>query len=121
MKRHPLDTISLVFGLLFAGFGLTFLVADDPWDLVFGSFGFGWVLPFVVLAGGAALLVSALRPEAKAIFDGLVETISGLSRRITEKYRADTQQQGDHQADARLLAGSARPGQGSGDQPIERQ
>ncbi len=69
MKRHPLDTISLVFGLLFAGFGLTFLVADDPWDLVFGSFGFGWVLPFVVLAGGAALLVSALRPEAKAITD----------------------------------------------------
>ena len=69
MKRHPLDTISLVFGLLFAGFGLTFLIAEDPWDLVFGSFSFGWVLPLIVLAGGAALLVSALRPEAKAITD----------------------------------------------------
>ncbi len=69
MKRHPLDTISLVFGLLFAGFGLTFLISADPWDLVFDSFSFGWILPLVVLAGGAALLVSALRPEAKAITD----------------------------------------------------
>lgn len=69
MKRHPLDTISLVFGLLFAGFGLTFLIATDPWDLVFDSFSLGWLLPIVVLAGGAALLVSALRPEAKSITD----------------------------------------------------
>lgn len=69
MKRHPLDTISLVFGLLFAAFGLTFLISADPWDLVFDSISFGWVLPLVVLAGGAALLVSALRPEAKAITD----------------------------------------------------
>jgi hypothetical protein len=69
MKRHPLDTISLVFGLLFAGFGLTFLIATDPWDLVFDSVNFGWLLPIVVLAGGAALLVSALRPDAKAITD----------------------------------------------------
>jgi hypothetical protein len=69
MKRHPLDTISLVFGLLFAGFGSTFLIATDPWDLVFDSFSWSWVLPMVVLAGGAALLVSALRPDAKAITD----------------------------------------------------
>lgn len=69
MKRHPLDTISLVFGLLFAVFGLTFLISADPWDLVFDSFSLGWILPLVVLAGGAALLVSALRPEAKAITD----------------------------------------------------
>lgn len=69
MKRHPLDTISLVFGLLFAGFGLTFLISADPWDLVFDSFSFGWMLPLVVLAGGAALLVSALRPDAKTITD----------------------------------------------------
>lgn len=69
MKRHPLDTISLIFGILFAAFGLTFLLSQDPWDLVFDSFRLGWVLPLVVLAGGAALLVSALRPEAKAITD----------------------------------------------------
>ena len=69
MKRHPLDTISLVFGLLFAAFGLTFLIATDPWDLVFDSFGLGWLLPLVVLAGGAALLVSALRPDARTITD----------------------------------------------------
>jgi len=69
MKRHPLDTISLLFGLLFTAFGLTFLIATDPWDLVFDSFSLGWLLPLVVLAGGAALLVSALRPEAKAITD----------------------------------------------------
>lgn len=69
MKRHPLDTISLVFGLLFAAFGVTFLVAEDPWDLVFDSVSLGWILPLVVLAGGAALLVSALRPGARAITD----------------------------------------------------
>lgn len=69
MKRHPLDTISLVFGVLFTAFGLTFLVSADPWNLVFDSVSLGWVLPMVVLAGGAALLVSALRPDAKAITD----------------------------------------------------
>jgi hypothetical protein len=69
MKRHPLDTISLIFGLFFAAIGLTFLVSEDPWDLVFDSVSLGWVLPFVVLAGGTALLVSALRPNAKAITD----------------------------------------------------
>jgi len=69
MKRHPLDAISLVFGLLFTAFGLTFLVSGDPWDLLFDSFSLGWLLPMVVLAGGAALLVSALRPDAKTITD----------------------------------------------------
>lgn len=37
MKRHPLDIVSLVFGLFFAAVGLTFLVSEDPWDLVFDS------------------------------------------------------------------------------------
>jgi hypothetical protein len=69
MKRHPLDTISLVFGAVFTAFGLTFLVSADPWDLVFDSVSWSWVLPMVVLAGGAALLVSALRPDAKSITD----------------------------------------------------
>lgn len=78
MKRHPLDTISLLFGLLFTAFGLTFLIATDPWNLVFDSFSLGWLLPLVVLAGGAALLVSALRPDAKAITDSpLTRTTSG--------------------------------------------
>jgi uncharacterized membrane protein len=69
MKRHPLDIVSLVFGLFFAAIGLTFLVSEDPWDLVFDSVSIGWILPFVVLAGGAAMLVSALRPDAKALTD----------------------------------------------------
>ncbi len=68
MKRHPLDIISLVFGLFFTLTGLTFLVSEDPWDLLFDSVSFGWVLPFAVLAGGA-LLVSALRPNARPITD----------------------------------------------------
>jgi hypothetical protein len=69
MKRHPLDIVSLVFGLFFAAVGLTFLVSEDPWDLVFDSVSLGWILPFAVLAGGAALLVSALRPNARAETD----------------------------------------------------
>ncbi len=69
MKRHPFDTISFIFGLLFTVFGLTFLLSQDPWNLLFDSFSLGWLLPMVVLAGGAALLVSALRPDARAITD----------------------------------------------------
>ena len=61
MKRHPLDIVSLVFGLLFTAVGLTFLVSADPWDLLFDSVSFGWILPTVVLAGGAAMLISAVR------------------------------------------------------------
>ena len=45
------------------------MIAADPWDLVFDSVSLGWLLPMVVLAGGAALLVSALRPDAKSITD----------------------------------------------------
>lgn len=62
MKRHPLDPISLLFGLAFSAIGLLFLTSTDPWDWFFVSGRFDWLLPLVVLAGGAALLVSALRP-----------------------------------------------------------
>ncbi len=78
MKRHPLDIISLAFGLFFAAVGVTFLVSGDPWDLLFDSVSLGWILPFVVLAGGAAMLVSALRPNAKAVTDSpLTRSASG--------------------------------------------
>lgn len=63
MKRHPLDITSLIFGLVFALFGLVFLVSTDPWDFVFDSADFGWVIPAIVFLGGASLLVSVFRPR----------------------------------------------------------
>ena len=92
MKRHPLDTISLVFGLLFAAFGVTFLVAQDPWDLLFDSIRLGWILPLVVLAGGAALLVSALRPNAKAITDSPL-TRSAATPPTVESHPGSTEEE----------------------------
>lgn len=92
MKRHPLDTISLVFGLLFAAYGATFLVAEDPWDFVFVSISLGWILPFVVLAGGAALLVSALRPDARAITDSPLNR-SAASAPAVESHPGSTEEE----------------------------
>ena len=77
MKRHDFDAISFVFGLMFTLFGLTFLIVEDPWDLVFDSISFGWVLPLVVIAVGAALLVSVLRPKAGAITDSPLTSTAG--------------------------------------------
>jgi cytochrome c-type biogenesis protein CcmH/NrfF len=67
MNRHPLDPVSLVFGLAFAAIGLaTLVLAEVP---------LAWldpriVLPLVALLAGAWLLVSATRRrEATAAGD----------------------------------------------------
>ena len=58
MKRHSLDLVSLVFGILFTAAGLTFLISPDPWSLLFESTNLSWIFPTLVLLGGAALLFS---------------------------------------------------------------
>lgn len=57
MQPHRLDRISLVFGLLFAGLGVAFLVSpggvlDLPWE---------WLVPAGVVALGAAVLIPVTR------------------------------------------------------------
>lgn len=77
MKRHPFDTVSFVFGAVFTLFGLTFLIMDDPWDIVFGSANFTWVMPAILLVAGAAMMLSILRPGTKAVTDSPITVSRG--------------------------------------------
>jgi hypothetical protein len=60
MKPHPLDALSLVFGVIFAGIGALYLAGNEVGDLV-SRF---WPAALVVL--GLAMLFSARRPEPAA-------------------------------------------------------
>ena len=64
MQRHPFDPVSLVFGALFAGLGLFLLVSDTWWTTVNAV----WLVPVILLAVGAAVLVPALQ-EARRTRD----------------------------------------------------
>ena len=55
-ERHPLDVLSLVFGLLFAALAIPVLVTDTPLD-----FDAGWVVPAVIVAIGLVIGASAFR------------------------------------------------------------
>ena len=59
-QRHATDVISLVFGVIFAGFTVVWLLQlTDAIDA-----GQAWVVgPVVLMAAGAAGLVAALRPR----------------------------------------------------------
>ncbi|MDF1595540.1 MAG: hypothetical protein P1T08_05520 [Acidimicrobiia bacterium] len=66
-ERHPLDILSLVFGLLFAALAVPVLVSDTPWD-----FDAGWVVPGVIVAIGLVIGASAFRKRANP--DGIDPT-----------------------------------------------
>lgn len=57
MKRHPLDAVSMVFGLLFVGLGSLYLSGNEVDDLVIRF----WPAALVVL--GLAILFSARRSD----------------------------------------------------------
>ena len=60
-ERHPLDTLSLVFGLLFAALAIPVLVTDTPWD-----FDAAWLVPAVIVAIGLVIGASAFRRKDEA-------------------------------------------------------
>ncbi|MFL6129284.1 MAG: hypothetical protein ACJ73E_09485 [Mycobacteriales bacterium] len=55
MRRHEVDVLSLVAGLLFVGAALIWGLADDP-----GAALRGWPLPVLLIAVGAAGLLTSL-------------------------------------------------------------
>jgi fatty acid desaturase len=62
-QRHATDVVSLVFGTIFAGFTVIWLVylaghldSHDSW----------WLGPIVLVVAGAAGLVTALRPTKES-------------------------------------------------------
>jgi len=56
-ERHPLDIISLIFGIVFLGISLPVLFLETPLDL-----DARWALPVTVIVVGLLILGSALRP-----------------------------------------------------------
>lgn len=66
MKAHRFDAISFIFGAVFSAIGLVFLIAGEPWELLFDGFNLAWVFPLLVLIGGATLLISVVRRDAVA-------------------------------------------------------
>jgi hypothetical protein len=63
-ERHPLDIISLIFGILFLGISVPVLLLDTPVNL-----DARWVLPATVIVIGAVVLWSAIRPRSRALPD----------------------------------------------------
>lgn len=63
MRRHPIDALSLAFGLLFVGIAGT-LLAPGLGPAALAS---PWLWPILLIVLGAALLLSSLpRPERSA-------------------------------------------------------
>ena len=58
MRRHPLDPISLVFGLTYALTGLTFLLTR----VNVARLHLGWIWPVPLIAAGVLILALAARP-----------------------------------------------------------
>lgn len=57
MRRHELDIISLVMGLVFVGAALIWGLTDDPGEALDG-----WPVPtLLILVGAAGLTASLLR------------------------------------------------------------
>lgn len=68
MKRHPVDVISLVFGLVFLAIGIPLALADSGFELVRGR----WVAPGLLIAIGVVVLVSTLPNRSPArVGDGV--------------------------------------------------
>lgn len=57
-ERHPLDIISLVFGILLLGVSVPVLLLDTPLNI-----DARWVLPAAVIVVGLLILGSALLPK----------------------------------------------------------
>ncbi|MDP9234109.1 MAG: hypothetical protein M3P01_06105 [Actinomycetota bacterium] len=62
MKRHSIDPVSLVFGLLLAGIGITFLVARVD----IANSNLRWVWPLPLLALGALMIALGARRSSDA-------------------------------------------------------
>ena len=60
MKTHPLDPLSLVMGLLFAGIGAAFLFAE----VHIGNANMRWVWPVALLGLGAIMIALGARRAA---------------------------------------------------------
>lgn len=63
-ERHPLDIVSLIFGVLFVGLAVPVLLLDTPLDI-----DARWALPATVIIVGLLVLGSALLPKREPAAD----------------------------------------------------
>ena len=61
MERHDFDLISFLFGLLFAGLGVAWLVTEEAINPDLTE----WFWPIVLIAGGAIVLTSTLTSQRR--------------------------------------------------------
>lgn len=61
MKRHDLDIISLVFGIIFVGSAVTGMFVDD--DTILEA---RWVWPALLVLAGAVILAFTVRSDARS-------------------------------------------------------
>jgi hypothetical protein len=62
MKRHSLDPLSLIFGVLFAGLGLAFLLVRV--DVT--STNLRWIWPLPLLGLGALMIAAGVRRSTES-------------------------------------------------------
>lgn len=65
MKRHPLDPLSLVVGLMFAGLGLVFLLTR----LDIADRNLRWIWPLPLLGLGALMIALGARRSSETTPD----------------------------------------------------
>jgi hypothetical protein len=63
-ERHPIDVISLIFGVLFLGLAIPVLLLNTPLTI-----DARWALPVIVIAVGLLILGSALMPRRGTAVD----------------------------------------------------
>jgi hypothetical protein len=88
VKRHEIDPISLVFGLMFAASGALFMSANIDFSNVRGE----WVWPIPLVLVGIALLVSALarKDDEPVVGKPEPESFEDDSAVTTEEQRDET-------------------------------
>jgi hypothetical protein len=67
LQRHRLDTVALVFGIMFAVEGLVALAQEAHWVHLRGRTWFGVIVVAVGLAGATAVTVAALRARVQPV------------------------------------------------------
>ena len=61
-ERHPIDVISLIFGVLFLAVAIPVLLLETPLDI-----DARWALPATVIVVGMLILGSALLPKRAVV------------------------------------------------------
>lgn len=74
MRRHSLDAVSLVFGVIFAGLGVLYLTGTEVDELVLRF----WPAALVVL--GLAMLLTGRREDREMPPDGSASAPAGTER-----------------------------------------